>query len=90
MFQMTPFYRVGENVVFGLMRPPVEPADTDTRYKVSAGFERRLDLIASAVYGKPAYWWAIAMANNIDDPQEALPIGTVLRIPALSAISNLS
>ena len=46
---------------------------------------QRLDEIAAAHYGNPAWWRLIAVFNNIDNPSD-IPPGTVLNIPPDSAL----
>lgn len=58
---------------------------TDQFFTVTVKQENRLDIIAVKYYGFATYWWIIAMANNVIDPFN-IPVGTVLRIPQLSAI----
>ncbi len=47
----------------------------------------RLDVIANRYYGSPSYWWVIAKANAncLFDPFN-IPIGTSLRLPAMTSI----
>lgn len=52
---------------------------------VSSANENRLDLVSYSNYGTPRYWWVIANINNIINPF-LVPIGTVLRLPALSSL----
>lgn len=89
MFQSTPFYQVGADVVFGLMVPPILPSPSDQMYTVSLVNAQRLDKIAKLAFGDERYWWAIAMVNNIVDPQAAIPVGTILRIPPVSSVNSL-
>jgi hypothetical protein len=46
---------------------------------------QRLDEIAAAQYGNPAWWRLIAVFNNIENPSDIAP-GTVLNIPPDSAL----
>jgi hypothetical protein len=46
---------------------------------------QRLDEIAAAHYGNPAWWRLIAVFNNIDNPSD-IPAGSVLNIPPDSAL----
>lgn len=41
-----------------------------------------LQSVSTRFYGKPTYWRAIALANDIDDPMR-LPIGRTLAVPPL-------
>lgn len=52
-------------------------------FTVPGYMANRLDLISNAVYGSPAYWWLIGIANSIMDPFDDLPAGTVIIIPDL-------
>jgi hypothetical protein len=47
----------------------------------------RLDEIAAAQYGDPAYWRLLAAFNDLDDPLHLTP-GTALRIPPGSALRS--
>lgn len=58
----------------------------DTVYHVvEANQEGRLDIISNIYYGTPAYFWAIAGANNIIDPL-TIVAGTVLLIPSIESL----
>lgn len=48
----------------------------------------RLDTIAGSVYGDGRYWWILAAASDIGWGMQ-VPPGTVIKIPELSAISQL-
>lgn len=63
----------------------IDQNTSDTYFTVNKATENRLDLISVMFYDFPSYWWVIATANNILDPFN-VPIGTVLRIPALSSL----
>lgn len=41
----------------------------------------RLDTISYQVYGRPDYWWIIAVANNVGRGTLFLEEGTQLRVP---------
>lgn len=60
-------------------------SDKDKFVVVNSTNENRLDLISNSNYGTPKYWWVIADVNNLVNPFE-VPIGTVLRLPAMSDI----
>jgi hypothetical protein len=60
--------------------------DQDTVYHVvEANQEGRLDIISNIYYGTPAYFWAIADANNIIDPLVVVD-GTILLIPSIDGL----
>ena len=50
---------------------------------------RRLDQISFRFYGTPFLYWVIALANDIQDPWEPIPVGTVLRIPAIEELDAM-
>jgi len=60
----------------------VPRTEMDQFYEVKMGLQR-LDLISHRYYGTPFLYWLIALANDIQEPWEELPIGTLLRIPNL-------
>lgn len=57
-----------------------ETADFTKRYVVGEG--ETLSGIAGRLYGDPALWRPLALANRIDTPR-ALPVGFALRVPQL-------
>tara|TARA_R110000744_G_scaffold52348_1_gene112151 strand:- start:303 stop:593 length:291 start_codon:yes stop_codon:yes gene_type:complete len=69
--------------------------DFDAYYKVAGmtgdnklvqlppGYEGRLDMISTMVYGTPNLWWVIAMANDIMDPEEELIPGALIKVPTI-------
>jgi nucleoid-associated protein YgaU len=57
---------------------PVQP--DDSQYTVLQ--TDRLDTLAHKFYNDVIYWWVIAVANDIDEPQSELSLGRVLRIPS--------
>jgi nucleoid-associated protein YgaU len=57
-----------------------ETADYTKRYLVGDG--ETLSGIAGRLYGDPALWRPLALANRIDNPR-ALPAGLALRVPQL-------
>lgn len=57
-----------------------ETTDYSKRYEVVAG--DTLSAIAARLYGDPALWRPIALANDIDDPRRP-PVGRRLIVPAL-------
>jgi hypothetical protein len=59
---------------------PTDPSDSI--FIVTAFHAKRLDLIASAFYNEPRYWWVIAQVNNILDPQTEVYEGRKLAIPS--------
>jgi len=79
-YRRTPVYKVDDELVFGLLNLPIVKARTDTYVIVKQGSENRLDLVSSAVYGTPIYWWVIATLNDIIDPMTEVPVGKVLRV----------
>lgn len=60
--------------------PKIEPKDNDFYIIATAG--DRLDLLANVYYKDPSMWWVIAVANNLNDANFFVEVGTQLRIPA--------
>ena len=65
---------------------PVRYHDSDIYHTVKVQEEGRLDLIAQQYYKNPLMWWVIAQANNVYDPFEGIPAGTLIRIPAVESL----
>ena len=55
-------------------------------YTVVSGDVDRPDLISYKHYNDVNYYWAILLVNGISNPFEQLLVGSVLKIPTLSAI----
>lgn len=72
---------VGELGLEWWERQNIPTADTDTIFTVDSFHANRLDLISSAFYGEPRWWWVIAQINNILDPQQEVIEGLVISIP---------
>jgi hypothetical protein len=60
--------------------PKIEPNDSDFYIIATSG--DRLDLLANLYYKDPSMWWVIATANNLNDANFFVEVGTQLRIPA--------
>jgi hypothetical protein len=88
MFQDTPVFEVGSDIVFGLLQDPVVADPTDQLYVVTQAGERRLDLISQLFYDTPQLWWVIALVNNFVDPLIGAPAGAELRIPTRQRLSE--
>lgn len=66
----------------------VPESDDDNYHVVTHKEVNRLDIIANDYYGRPDFWWAIALANNFIDPfivQE----GVMLRIPSTITLNSI-
>ena len=61
----------------------------DKYYQLKAGQEGRWDLLSFNEYQTIEYWWFICLANNIYNPMESPPAGTLLRIPDINTLSVL-
>lgn len=70
-------------------RAELERDSTDTVYAVEDFYDGRPDLIASAFYNEPRYWWIIAQYNNILDPFSEIRPGRILLIPSKERIPLL-
>jgi hypothetical protein len=67
--------------------PKIEPKDSEFYIISTAG--DRFDLLANLYYKDPSLWWVIAVANNLNDANFFVEVGTQLRIPAdISDILN--
>ena len=67
---------------------PKIPFSEEDIYVVTTATDR-LDLLANQYYGDVAYWWVIAVANNINDGTLYIEEGRQIRIPAnLPSILN--
>lgn len=51
--------------------------------KLPPGYEGRLDMVSTMVYGTPNLWWVIALANDIMDPEEELIPGALIKVPII-------
>lgn len=58
----------------------------DRYHRVASNETTRLDIIAHKYYKNPLLWWVIAQANDIYNPLEKIPPGTLLRIPDISTL----
>lgn len=67
--------------------PTLTPSAKDRFIDVDSNYLGRLDLIAYDFYGDENLWWAIALANGIDQVPTDMPLGTRIRIPDRSVIS---
>jgi hypothetical protein len=60
---------------------PTSIPTEDIPFYYEAKLGDRLDLISSAFYKTPKYWWVIAKANNLVNGSIAVQPGTRLFIP---------
>ena len=67
---------------------PIRVSTGETIYKVQAGEEGRLDLIAAKAYGDTSLWWIIATANNIFNPFTEMYAGMPLRIVPIERVAD--
>lgn len=63
---------------------PEVPKSVDDKYIYITDNNIRLDNIALSEYGDSKLWWIIAKINNIFNPLQIIPYGTVLRVPDLT------
>lgn len=88
MWATTPVYRIKEDVVFGLRADTLVADSSDETYVVQPGFENRLDLIATSVYGIPELWWVLARVNNLVDPMEGFSVHQRIRVPTRNRLAS--
>jgi len=62
--------------------------DIQMYYTVSDSEAGRMDLISFKVYGNTKLWWAIAIANQIEDSLVEPVSGKTLKIPSPTAIKR--
>lgn len=63
-------------------RRNLEYQHDDIIHVVTAGQAKRPDLIATAIYGKPALSWLVLQYNNIVDINTELTTGITIRLPS--------
>lgn len=64
------------------------PVSEDDSYHVVTHAEvNRLDIISNTYYGRPDFWWAIALANNFIDPF-VVQEGVMIRIPSTLTLND--
>lgn len=69
--------------------PDIVPQAGDRFLDVDSKYLGRLDLVAFDMYGDVDYWWAIALANGLDQIPTDMRMGMRLRIPQKSYIDAL-
>ena len=62
----------------------------DEFYTIPVGEEGRWDLIAHKKLKTVLNWWILCLANNIKNPLEIIPAGTVIRIPSESTVYDIT
>jgi len=77
-------------LAFPLRIDNIKFADSEIQsfYNVQENEAGRLDLIANRMYSNPNLWWAIAVANNIEDALIDPVAGASIKIPSVRAINN--
>jgi hypothetical protein len=76
----------GEKILSSRDVVAIPPNVEDTLHTLRSHEVGRLDILAQLYYNNSLLWWVIAQANDIRDPFMTIPVGTVLRIPALSSL----
>ena len=64
-------------------------ASDDEFYTLSPGEEGRWDLLSHKKYGTVLNWWIVCLANDIRNPLEILPAGTIIRLPSQETVIKL-
>jgi hypothetical protein len=57
---------------------------TSTAYEIKHDERFRPDLVSQRVYSSTAARWLVKLLCGIEDEEQALPIGTVIRFPSVS------
>ena len=68
--------------------PEIPISVFDKYHQIKPGEEGRWDLISNKHYQSVNYGWLICHANNIFDPFDSPPVGTILRIPSLDYLTQ--
>jgi len=63
-------------------------SDIQMYYTVSDSEAGRMDLISQKVYGNTKLWWAITIANQIEDSLVEPISGRTLKIPSPTAVQK--
>ena len=79
----------GKTVYQTVRYPEIPRSESDIYVYTTIG--DRYDTLASQYYGDSSLWWVIANANgNLDKSSLTPPIGSQLRIPANSALTEVA
>jgi len=73
---------------FGHWKVPDIDLTGYSRYVVTEADQQRIDLISYKMYDDARYWWVLAIVNDIANPLADIPVGQVLIIPTLDAVSE--
>jgi hypothetical protein len=85
-----PVYSINNESFFGTYTFIEIPKDVNDKYdQIKPGEEGRWDLMSYKHYQTVNYLWLICLANNVYDPRDSLPAGSVIRIPSKSTINKL-
>jgi hypothetical protein len=66
--------------------PSIPKSAKDIYHQLKSGEEGRWDLVSYKYYRTVNYWWLICIANDISDPFDVPPAGTIIRIPSLDYV----
>lgn len=69
------------------IRAAVKDGSLSTKTLILRGAER-LDTLAGAIFGDARYWWILAATSDIGWGMQ-VPVGTVIKIPDLGAVTAL-
>ncbi len=62
-------------------------SDTDFTIVIESSEDRRPDLVAARIYGKPSLQWLVLQYNNIVDIETEFLAGTEIRLPQQRRVS---
>lgn len=79
--------RFGTNTSISTIRKAIKEGRISTKQTIVRGSER-LDTLAGVLYGDARYWWVLAAASDIGWGMQ-IPVGTIITIPDLSAVTKL-
>ena len=91
-YTRSPILRLGEKFgtseAISAIRSAIKNGSISTR-ESTIHERQRLDHVAGQVYGDSRYWWIIAAASDIGWGLQ-VPPGTIIRIPDLGDVANLT
>ena len=88
-YRYTTVYTEDNETFFGTYDIPEIPSSPfDEYHQIKPGEEGRWDLISNKHYSSVNYGWLICHANEIYDPFDSPPAGTILRIPSLDYLTQ--
>ena len=81
----------GGKYYYNIIRTVVAPENLapETYYEFRIPSPTPLTNLSHRVYGRIELWWLICVVNNINNPVELLPAGTVLKIIRADRVTDV-